>query len=237
MVNSDQQSKRAVVLLSGGLDSATTMAIAKSEGYELFALSFDYGQKHQFELESARQVAQVNGVTDHVILKLDVTPFGGSALTSDVEVPKGRSEQTMSEGIPVTYVPGRNTVFLSLAMGWAESLGASDIFIGVNAVDYSGYPDCRPEFIEAFTRMANLATQSGVEQTAEWKVHTPLIALTKAEIVQKGVSLGVDYSVTHTCYDPDSSGMACGACDACILRQKGFEQAGLTDPIPYQTTS
>ena len=225
--------KRAVVLVSGGLDSATTLAIAKSENYKPFALSFNYGQRHQFELEAARKVCEAEGVEDHIVVNLDLSAFGGSALTAEIEVPKNRTEDQMQEKIPITYVPARNTIFLSVAMGWAEALNASDIFIGVNAVDYSGYPDCRPEFISAFEQLAMRATKTGVEKTASWKIHTPLIKLTKAEIIQLGVSLNVDYSLTHTCYDPDATGISCGSCDACILRLKGFQQAGIQDRIPY----
>ncbi len=233
-IETDGKSKKAVVLLSGGLDSSTTLAIAHSMGYELYALSFDYGQKHRFELQAARNLAEAFGVKSHVVMSLDLSVFGGSALTSDLAVPKGRSEKQMEQSIPVTYVPARNTVFLSVAMGWAESLDASDIFLGVNAVDYSGYPDCRPEFISSFETLANLATKTGVEGTAKWRLHAPLIELTKAEIICRGKELGVDYSLTHTCYDPDSRGHACGKCDACLLRLQGFEQAGIKDPAVYQ---
>ncbi|MBL4885896.1 MAG: 7-cyano-7-deazaguanine synthase QueC [Planctomycetaceae bacterium] len=229
-------SKKAVILLSGGLDSSTTLAIARSLGYELYALSFDYGQKHRFELESARKLAKEFHVAQHVVMSLDLSVFGGSALTSDLPVPKGRTEQQMGQSIPVTYVPARNTVFLSVAMGWAESLGASEIFLGVNAVDYSGYPDCRPEFIRSFEALAQLATKTGVEKTQQWEIHAPLIQLTKAEIIHKGLELGVDYAMTHTCYDPDSQGDACGTCDACLLRLQGFKQAGKKDPATYQAS-
>ncbi len=227
-------SQKAVVLFSGGLDSTTTLAIAADKGYELYALSFDYGQRHQFELEAAKTLAEKWHVKQHVIIPLNLAAFGGSALTSEIEVPKHRSQAQMNDGIPVTYVPARNTVFLSVAMGWAESLDASDIFIGVNAVDYSGYPDCRPEFIKSFEQLANLATKSGVEGTRTWTIHVPLIQLTKADIIRKGTELGVDYGLTHTCYDPDSQGRACGQCDACILRLQGFAEAGLTDSAAYQ---
>lgn len=230
----NSKNKKAVVLLSGGLDSSTTLAIAQSLGYELYALSFDYGQKHRFELQAARDLARTFGVTSHVVMPLDLSGFAGSALTSDIAVPKGRNEEQMEQSIPVTYVPARNTVFLSVAMGWAESLGACDIFLGVNAVDYSGYPDCRPEFIRSFEKLANLATKTGVEGTAKWRIHAPLIELTKAEIIRQGMELGVDYAMTHTCYDPDSNGHACGECDACLLRLQGFEQAGIRDPALYQ---
>lgn len=227
------QARKAVVLLSGGLDSSTVLAIARQAGYEVYGLSFSYGQKHSFELDAARKLAEAFSVSQHVVVSLDLSVFGGSALTSDLAVPKGRGLDEMEESIPVTYVPARNTVFLSVAMGWAESLGASDIFIGVNAVDYSGYPDCRPEFIESFEKLANLATKTGVENTARWKIHAPLLTLSKSEIIQLGTKLGVDYSLTHTCYDPDFEGKACGECDACQLRLQGFQQAGLTDPAPY----
>lgn len=224
---------RAVVLLSGGLDSATTLAMARSEGYECFAMSFDYGQRHRFELEAARQVAKALGVTQSIVVPIDLRTFGGSALTSDIAVPKDRPADEMTVGIPITYVPARNTVFLSLALGWAEVLGAFDIFIGVNAVDYSGYPDCRPEFIAAFESLANLATKAGVEGTGRFRVHTPLIHLTKAEIIRQGIALGVDYGLTHSCYDPDEHGRSCGHCDSCQLRRKGFDEAGIPDPTRY----
>ena len=232
MVN--QEKKLAVVLLSGGLDSATTAAIARSEGFRIHALSIDYGQRHRFELQSAEQVAQSLDVVEHKVLPIDLATLGGSALTADLEVPQGRSEQQMAEGIPVTYVPARNTDMLSLALGYAEVLGAADIFIGVNAVDYSGYPDCRPEYIAAFEQVANLATKAGVEGELCFQIHTPLIRLTKAEIIQRGVAMGVDYALTHTCYSPNSHGISCGKCDACLLRLKGFADAELVDPIPYQ---
>ena len=224
---------RAVALVSGGLDSATLLAIARSEGYELYAISFDYGQRHRFELDAARRVCRANGVQEHVTFKLDLREFGGSALTADIHVPKDRTDDDMETGIPITYVPARNTIFLSIALGWAEVLDAFDLFIGVNAIDYSGYPDCRPEFIEAFTNLANLATKAGVEGHGQWTIHTPLISLTKAEIIKKGKALGVDYGLTHSCYDPDSTGRACGRCDSCQLRLKGFAEAGLTDPLEY----
>jgi 7-cyano-7-deazaguanine synthase len=227
-------SKPAVVLLSGGLDSATAAAIAKSEGFGLYALTVDYGQRHRFELEAARRVAGMLGVARHEVLRMDLSAFGGSALTSEIEVPKDRGGEEMEHGIPVTYVPARNTVMLSMALAFAESVGSADIFIGVNAVDYSGYPDCRPEFIEAFERTANLATKAGVEGTLEFSVHAPLIRMTKAEIIRRGTELGVDYSLTHTCYDPRVDGVSCGHCDACQLRLKGFAEAGLEDPIVYQ---
>lgn len=230
-------SKTAVILLSGGLDSATTAAIARSEGFALIALSVDYGQRHRFELESARRVAAAFGIRRHVIQRIDLAQFAGSALTADIAVPKHRPPETLSEGIPITYVPARNTILLSLALALAETSGAADIFVGVNAVDYSGYPDCRPEFLAAFERLANLATKVGVEGTLRFRIHAPLIQLTKAEIIRRGVSLGVDYSLTHSCYDPDSQGRACGACDACQLRRRGFAEAGFVDPIPYQDHS
>jgi 7-cyano-7-deazaguanine synthase len=223
----------AVVLVSGGLDSATTLAIARSEQFDCYAISFDYGQRHRFELEAARRVCESQGVQKHVVLPIDLRAFGGSALTSDIAVPKDRDEEQMAAGIPVTYVPARNTIFLALALGWAESLDASDLFIGVNAVDYSGYPDCRPEFIEQFERLANLATRAGVEGAAQFRVHTPLIRMSKAEIIRTGLKLGVDFSLTHSCYDPDEAGRACGHCDSCLLRLKGFAEAGQTDPARY----
>ena len=223
--------KRAVVLLSGGLDSATVLAIGRSQGYELYALSFSYGQRHIWELQAAARVAESIGVAKHRTATIDLRIFGGSALTDDIDVPKGRSNAAMSRGIPITYVPARNTIFLSFALAWAEVLGASDIFIGVNALDYSGYPDCRPEFIEAFETMANLATKAGVEGRQALKIHTPLIAMSKAEIIQKGIELGVDYSLTSSCYDPSATGEPCGECDSCLLRQKGFSENGLEDPL------
>jgi len=225
--------RKAVCLLSGGLDSATCLAVARREGFDCYALSFDYGQRHRVELEAARRVAGSLGAARHVILRIDLRAVGGSALTDDLAVPKGRSLSEMGQGIPVTYVPARNTVFLSCALAWAEALGACDIFLGVNAIDYSGYPDCRPEYIEAFERMANLATRAGVEQGVSIKIHTPLIALRKAEIVKLGASLGVDFGLTHSCYDPEEAGMACGQCDSCLLRLKGFQEAGLRDPLEY----
>jgi 7-cyano-7-deazaguanine synthase len=224
-------SKRAVVLASGGLDSTTIMAIAKHEGYDIYALSFDYGQRHKLELEAAKTVADYFGAKKHLILRLDLDAIGGSALTDDIPVPHGRGlNEIGSGGIPITYVPARNTIFLSYALAWAEVLGATDIFIGVNAVDYSGYPDCRPEYIEAFEKMANLATKAGVEGNSV-TIHTPIIKLTKAQIIKKGVSLGVDYSMTHSCYNPTKDGRPCEKCDSCLLRKKGFEEAGLPDPL------
>jgi 7-cyano-7-deazaguanine synthase len=228
-----QDSKRAVVLVSGGLDSATALAMACRDGFEPFALSFDYGQRHRFELDAARRVCQATGVMRHLIFGLDLRSIGGSSLTSDLPVPKDRSEGEMSAGIPATYVPARNTIFLSIALGWAETLGAYDIYLGVNAIDYSGYPDCRPEYIAAFERLANLGTKVGVEGTGVWKIHTPLIRMGKAEIIKTGISLGVDYSLTHSCYDPDATGRPCGRCDSCELRLKGFAEAGLRDPLVY----
>ncbi|WP_433971370.1 7-cyano-7-deazaguanine synthase QueC [Tunturiibacter lichenicola] len=225
--------KKAVVLFSGGLDSTTVLTIAISEGYDVYALSFDYGQTHKSELEAATRIAMRLGVGRHVILKIDLRAFGGSALTDDIEIPKNRSIESMGEGIPATYVPARNTVFLSLGLAWAEAIDAGHIFIGVNALDYSGYPDCRPEFIEAFQRLANLATKAGTESGVKFEVHTPLIAMTKKEIIQAGLALGVDYSITSTCYDPSPAGEACGQCDACLLRLKGFAEAGLADPASY----
>lgn len=225
-------SKKAVVLLSGGLDSATCFAIAKSQGFECHALSFRYGQRHEHELTCAKAIAQREGA-DHVIAQIDLRTFGGSALTSEIAVPKHRSMEDMTKEIPVTYVPARNTIFLSFALAWAEVLGASDIFIGVNALDYSGYPDCRPEYIAAYETMANLATKAGVEGRQKLKIHTPLIAMTKGQIIAAGLKLGVDYSITSTCYDPSPDGAACGECDACLLRLKGFAENGMKDPVRY----
>ena len=221
----------AVVLLSGGLDSTTVLAMAKSQGFDCYALSFRYGQRHIHELKAAETVATTQGVARHVVAQIDLREFGGSALTADIEVPKGRSTSDMSHGIPVTYVPARNTVFLSFALAWAETLGSSDIFVGVNALDYSGYPDCRPEYIAAYETMANLATKAGVEGTQKLKIHTPLISLTKAQIVLEGLRLGVDYSHTSSCYDPQEDGKPCGGCDSCLLRAKGFAEAGVKDPL------
>jgi len=222
---------KAVCLLSGGLDSSTCLAIAQREGYEIYALSFDYGQRHRIELEAAARIAQAAGVADHRTAKLDLRMFGGSALTSNIDVPKGRSAAQMSRDIPVTYVPARNTIFLSFALAWAEVLEASDIFVGVNALDYSGYPDCRPEFLDAFEHMANLATRTGVEHRTNLKIHAPLINMSKAEIVGMAVELGVDLALTHSCYDPDTDGRACRECDSCLLRAKGFAEAGVSDPV------
>jgi 7-cyano-7-deazaguanine synthase len=222
--------KRAVILLSGGLDSATAAAIARQQGYALYALSVDYGQRHRFELETARRVARAMGVRRHAIVSVDLARIGGSALTDAVEVPKGRSAEQLRQGIPVTYVPARNTVLLSLALGYAEVIGTGDIFIGVNAIDYSGYPDCRPEFVAAFAQLANLATKAGVEGRLQFRIHTPLVDLSKAEIIRRGTELGVDYALTRSCYDPSPKGTSCGRCDACLLRRKGFAEAGLEDP-------
>jgi 7-cyano-7-deazaguanine synthase len=219
----------AVCLLSGGLDSATSLAYARREGFDCFALSFDYQQRHRVELEAARKVAASLGAVKHLIVPIDLRLFGGSALTSEIEVPKSG----VGAGIPVTYVPARNTIFLALALAWAEVLGASDIFIGVNAIDYSGYPDCRPEFIAAFERMANLATKAGVEGRTRMQIHTPLIKLSKSEIIKLGRELGVDFGLTHSCYDPDDLGRPCGLCDSCRLRLRGFAEAGLQDPLQY----
>ena len=225
--------KKAVVLLSGGLDSTTALAVARSEGYEACAITFRYGQRHWQELEAARRVAEAMSVHKHLITEFDLKAIGGSALTDRIDVPKSRSAEEVSTGIPVTYVPARNTIFLSVALAWAEVLDAEDIFIGVNALDYSGYPDCRPEYIEAFERMANLATKAGVEGRMRVRIHTPLIAMTKSEIIRTGLRLGVDYSLTHSCYDPAPEGLACGECDSCLLRLKGFKEAGVPDPLSY----
>ncbi len=225
---------KAVVLLSGGLDSTTTLAIAQSEGFELTTLSFDYGQRHQIELDRAQLISEKYRVREHRVVSVDLKQFGGSALTDDIDVPSGRNTEEMAEGIPITYVPARNTIFLALALACAETTDSQHIFMGVNALDYSGYPDCRPEFIQAFETLANIATKDGVEGTAKYKIHTPLIALTKAEIIQTGIGLDVDYSLTHSCYDPGKNGLACGRCDSCQLRLKGFEEAGLEDPLEYQ---
>ncbi|MBI2059447.1 MAG: 7-cyano-7-deazaguanine synthase QueC [Nitrospirae bacterium] len=221
--------KKAVVLLSGGVDSATTLAVAKGKNYLPYALTFDYGQRHAVEIEAARKVAAAMGAVEHLVVKFDLRGIGGSALTADIPVPKNRDDKTIRSGIPVTYVPARNTIFLSVALGWAETLGARDIFIGVNALDYSGYPDCRAEFVRQFESLAAVATKAGVEG-AIFRVHAPLIELSKAEIIRRGSGLGVDFSLTHSCYDPAPTGAACGACDSCILRRKGFEEAGLPDP-------
>ncbi|EKD27408.1 MAG: ExsB [uncultured bacterium] len=225
--------KKAVVLLSGGLDSSTVLAIAKSNGYEIYAITFDYGQRHTFEIEAAKQIAITNNVKKHLIFKINLRQYGGSALTDDIDVPLNRCEEEISDGkIPVTYVPARNTIFLSIALGWAETLDVSDIFIGVNAIDYSGYPDCRPQFIKAFEKLAGLATKLGSEG-GNFKIHTPLIKLKKSEIIKKGIKLGVDYGKTVTCYSPKSIDISCGKCDACVLRLKGFKEAGFSDPKAY----
>lgn len=226
--------KKAVILLSGGLDSATLVAIAKDEGYTPYCLSFSYGQRHSIELEAAERVAKSMGVAEHKIANLDLRLFGGSALTDDIDVPKDRSQDEMETDIPVTYVPARNTIFLSFALAYAEVTGAKDIFIGVNALDYSGYPDCRPEYIEAYEKLANLATKAGVEDDDRIKVQAPLLHMTKAEIISAGSALGVNYGITISCYDPDDHGLACGHCDSCQLRIKGFKEAGISDPTHYQ---
>lgn len=231
----EAKTKSAVVLLSGGLDSTTTLAIAGSEGYECHALTFRYGQRHAGEIAAARRVAERFGVARHVIADIDLRLFGGSALTDEMDVPKGRAVEEMGQDIPITYVPARNTIFFSFALAWAEVLECEDIFVGVNIQDYSGYPDCRPEYIAAYERMANLATKAGVEGRQHLAIHTPLIALSKAQIIQRGLALGVDYGLTLTCYDPSPSGEACGQCDACLLRLKGFAEAGVSDPVRYQT--
>jgi 7-cyano-7-deazaguanine synthase len=225
--------KRAVVLLSGGIDSTTTLAVALAEGYEAHALSFDYGQRHQIETQAARRIADSLGAKAHRIAKIDLRIFGGSALTGDVDVPKKRSRTEIAHEIPVTYVPARNTIFLAYALAWAEVVTANDIFIGVNAIDYSGYPDCRPEFIEAFESLANLGTKAGIEGK-RFQIRTPLIKLSKAEIIRKAVELGIDLSLTHSCYDPSPEGLACGECDSCLLRLKGFREAGINDPTRYE---
>jgi 7-cyano-7-deazaguanine synthase len=230
-IRKDEKMQNAVVLLSGGLDSTTVLAIAKAEGFSAHALSFRYGQRHAVELEAAQRVASALGVIEHVIADIDLRRFGGSALTADIAVPKGRPAATMAAGIPVTYVPARNTVFLSFALAWAEVLKANDIFIGVNALDYSGYPDCRPEYIAAYERMANLATAAGIEGRQQLRIHTPLIDLSKAQIIQRGIALGIDYGLTSSCYDPDADGRPCRQCDSCQLRAKGFAEAGLSDPL------
>ena len=225
--------KKAIILLSGGLDSTTTLAIAQNDGFTPYGLTFSYGQRHQFEIGASQKIAEACNLTDHIITEIDLRTFGGSALTDDIDVPKDRSENTMSGSIPVTYVPARNTIFLSFALAWAEVLQSNDIFLGVNSMDYSGYPDCRPEYIQSFQSMANLATKAGVEGTQSITIHTPLISMTKEEIIRKGLELGVDYSLTHSCYDPDKAGNACGRCDSCSIRLKGFQEAGTADPINY----
>jgi 7-cyano-7-deazaguanine synthase len=226
--------KKAVVLLSGGLDSTTTLAVARSQGFAVYALSVDYGQRHRVELERAERIARALSAAEHRTVRLDLRAIGGSALTGAIEVPKGRSVEEMGSGIPVTYVPARNTILLGLALGYAETLGAFDIFIGANVLDYSGYPDCRPEFLAAFESLANLATKAGVERTGRFRVHAPLLKLTKAEIIREGMRLGVDYAPTLSCYDPDEQGRACGSCDSCLLRKKGFDEAGVPDPAVYR---
>jgi len=225
--------KKAIILLSGGLDSTTTLAIAQNDGFTPYGLTFSYGQRHQFEIGASQKIAEACNLTDHIITEIDLRTFGGSALTDDIDVPKDRSENTMSGSIPVTYVPARNTIFLSFALAWAEVLQSNDIFLGVNSMDYSGYPDCRPEYIQSFQSMANLATKAGVEGAQSITIHTPLISMTKEEIIRKGLELGVDYSLTHSCYDPDKAGNACGRCDSCSIRLKGFQEAGTADPINY----
>jgi len=227
---------KAVVLLSGGLDSTTTLAIAKRAGFDLFALTFDYGQRHHIEVDRAQDIAKHFAVVDHQIVKIDLRQFGGSALTDSIEVPTDRDQKEMGSEIPVTYVPARNTIFLSFCLAYAEVKEANDIFIGVNAIDYSGYPDCRPEFITAFETLANLATKAGVEGKNRMKIHTPLIKLNKGEIIQKGLQLGVDFAMTHSCYNPGEEGKSCGVCDSCQLRLKGFQEAGVEDPIKYVIT-
>lgn len=234
MTNEDSQKKKAVVLLSGGLDSTTVLAIAQNLGFECCALSFRYGQRHSIELEAAVRIVRRFAVAHHLIVDIDLRCIGGSALTAQLAVPKSRSVEEMAKAIPVTYVPARNTIFLSYGLAWAEVLGAFDIFLGVNALDYSGYPDCRPEYIEAFEKMANLATKAAVEGHLKIKIRTPLIAITKAEIIRRGLALGVDYALTHSCYDPSAEGLACGRCDSCLLRLKGFREAGIKDPGKYQ---
>lgn len=225
---------RAVVLLSGGLDSTTTLAVAKAQGFEAFALTVDYGQRHRVELERAAEVARLLGVADHRTVRLDLRTIGGSALTDEIAVPKDRTDEAIGHGVPVTYVPARNTILLGIALGYAETVGAFDLFIGANVLDYSGYPDCRPEFLAAFEHLANLATKAGVEGAGRFRVHAPLLKLAKAEIIREGVRLGVDYARTLSCYDPDAQGRACGRCDSCLLRKKGFAEAGVTDPTTYQ---
>jgi 7-cyano-7-deazaguanine synthase len=230
-----RQPKPAIVLLSGGVDSTTALAIAKQQGFRLNALTFQYGQRHAIEIEAARRVAQAFGVERHVVLPMELRLFGGSALTEDLAVPKSRTLEEIAHGIPVTYVPARNTIFLAYALAFAEVAESEDLFIGVNALDYSGYPDCRPEYIRAFEAMANLATKAAVEGHQRLRIHTPLIQLSKAQIIRRGLELGVNYALTHSCYDPDPDGAACGQCDSCLLRLKGFAEAGATDPIAYRT--
>jgi 7-cyano-7-deazaguanine synthase len=232
--NKENMNKKAVVLLSGGIDSATTLAVAKSMNFEIYALSFRYGQRHIIELESAKRLAPHFDAARHLIADIDLGLIGGSALTAKIDVPKNRDLRDLSKNIPVTYVPARNTIFLAYAMAWAEVIGAENIFIGVNALDYSGYPDCRPEFIAAFEKMANLATKSSVENNRHIQINAPLIEMSKAQIIQKGIALGVDFSLTHSCYDPQADGAACGECDSCLLRLAGFRAAGITDPVKYK---
>jgi 7-cyano-7-deazaguanine synthase len=224
---------KAVILVSGGIDSSTTLALARKEGFEIYALTFDYGQRHRCELEAALRVVSSLGAVRHVIAKIDLRAFGGSALTADLEVPKGRPGQSVPPEIPITYVPARNTIFLGFALGWCETLQAQDIFIGANTVDYSGYPDCRPEFLEQFQRLAQLATKAGLEGSARYRIHAPLVHMSKAEIIRTGHEAGVDFSLTHSCYDPTAEGLACGACDSCALRRRGFLEAGIPDPTRY----
>ncbi|NLT68997.1 MAG: 7-cyano-7-deazaguanine synthase QueC [Acidobacteria bacterium] len=226
--------KPAVALASGGLDSSTAIALARNQGFEIHALTFDYGQRHRCELDAARRVVAALGISNHIVIRIDLRAFGGSALTADIEVPKGRPAGSIASEIPVTYVPARNTIFLSLALGWCETLGAADIVIGVNAIDYSGYPDCRPEFLQAFERLANVATRAGVEGKSRYRIHAPLLHMSKAAIIKAGSEAGVDFSLTHSCYDPSPAGLACGACDSCVLRRRGFEEAGIPDPTRYQ---
>lgn len=225
--------EKAVCLVSGGLDSATSLACARRDGFDCHALTLDYGQRHRVELEAARRIARVLGAREHLILRVDLRQFGASALTAEIDVPKRREGEEAPAGIPITYVPARNTIFLAVALAWAEVLEASHLVLGVNAVDYSGYPDCRPEYIDAFERMANLATKAGVEGRTRIRIHAPLIRLTKAEIIRLGADLGVDFSITHSCYDPDPAGRPCGACDSCLIRRRGFAEAGLVDPLEY----
>ncbi len=233
MQQAKKEKEKAVVLLSGGLDSTTVLAIAQHEGYACSCLSFAYGQRQVVELERARETVRRCGIENHLVLRVDIDAIGGSALTADIAVPKGRSEAEMLDSVPVTYVPGRNTIFLSYAVSWAEVLGANHIFLGVNVLDYSGYPDCRPDYLKAFEQVANMGTKAGIEGNG-FAIHAPLLYLTKREIIEKGLDLGVDYSVTHSCYDPDEQGRACGECDSCLLRLKGFAEAGVTDPVDYK---
>jgi 7-cyano-7-deazaguanine synthase len=225
--------KQAIALASGGLDSTTAIALAQTQGFDIHALTIDYGQRHRCEIDAAKKVIKALGIKQHVILSIDLRAFGGSALTADIDVPKNRDAGKVDDTIPVTYVPARNTIFLSLALGWCEALGAQDIIIGANAVDYSGYPDCRPAFLEAFERMAKVATKAGVEGQADYKIYAPLLRMTKAQIIRAGTDAGVDYSLTHSCYDPSPEGLACGGCDSCIIRKRGFQEAGIPDPTQY----